>query len=273
MEKIKKALDRARYKSSTNTNNSISSKLLGRSTIESNQEQKIIYTETKTVEIDDKVLRDRRIIIHDDADAIADRYKLLRTHVIQRMKANSWNTLAITSPSEGCGKTTTSINLAISLAREVNHSVLLVDLDLRRPCIQQYFFTDLQPGISEYLSEDIDISKILFNPSLERLVILPGSKAIGNSSEILSSPKIVRLVSELKSRYPNRIIIFDMPPLLSCDDVIAFMPLVDSVMLVIEDGKTRKDELTKAYDLLDKQKIIGSVLNKCQENAVDKIYY
>ncbi|MEW8656817.1 MAG: CpsD/CapB family tyrosine-protein kinase [Candidatus Thiodiazotropha endolucinida] len=266
MEKIKEALERARdAKTSTQYRGSYQTDV--RQTFEPEFTSNIIYTKTKSVEVSKDSLRKRRVIVGDTNDPISDQYKVLRTHVLQRLKANKWNSLAITSPNEGCGKTLTSINLAISLAREVNHSVLLVDLDLRRPGIQQLFFSDEQPGISEYITENMELSEILFNPGIERLVILPGNKPFSNSSEMLSSPKMVQLVDELKNRYHNRIVIFDMPPLLPCDDVIAFSPYVDTVMLVVEEGVTKKDELDKAYKLLlEGNIIIGTVLNKSKNS-------
>ncbi|MET0062168.1 MAG: CpsD/CapB family tyrosine-protein kinase [Candidatus Thiodiazotropha endolucinida] len=261
MEKIKQALERARD-AKASTQNRGNYRTVVRQAPEPEFTSKITYTKTKSIEVSKDNLRKKRVIIGDTNDSISDQYKVLRTHVLQRLKANQWNSLAITSPNEGVGKTLTAINLAISLAREVNHSVLLVDLDLRRPSIQQYFFSEEQPGISEYLTEDVELNKILFNPGLERLVILPGNKPFSNSSEMLSSPKMVQLVEELKNRYPNRMVIFDMPPVLSCDDVIAFLPYIDTVMLVIEEGVTRKDEIKRTFELLDDSNILGTVLNK-----------
>ncbi|MCU7862256.1 MAG: AAA family ATPase, partial [Candidatus Thiodiazotropha sp. (ex Lucinoma kastoroae)] len=175
MEKIKQALERARDGHAA-TKSGGRHRTVVRQAPEPEVSSKITYTKTKTVEVSKDSLREKRVIVGDTNDSISDQYKVLRTHVLQRLKANQWNSLAITSPNEGCGKTLTSINLAISLAREVNHSVLLVDLDLRRPSIQSYFFTDEQPGISDYLTEGKELSEILFNPGMERLVILPGNK-------------------------------------------------------------------------------------------------
>jgi capsular exopolysaccharide synthesis family protein len=265
MEKIKQALERAR-----DTNPSV----VGdgryrnplRKTLKPETSSKIIYTETRSVEVDQKALQKKCVFVGDTNNTISDQYKVLRTHVLQRLKANKWNSLAITSPNEGVGKTLTSINLAISLAREENHSVLLVDMDLRRPSIQGYFFQDEQQGISEYLTDGVELSDVLFNPGLDRLVILPGNKPFNNSSEVLSSPKMVQLVRELKNRYPNRMVLFDMPPVLSCDDVVAFSPYIDAVMLVIEEGVTRKDEIKQAYDQLSGSNILGTVLNKSKSS-------
>ncbi|MCU7863503.1 MAG: CpsD/CapB family tyrosine-protein kinase [Candidatus Thiodiazotropha sp. (ex Lucinoma borealis)] len=261
MEKIKQALERARDSHSTTKSDSSQNRVV-RQSPEPEVSSKITYTKTKSVEVSVDDLREKRVIAGDINDSISDQYKVLRTHVLQRLKANQWNSLAVTSPNEGCGKTLTSINLAISLAREVNHSVLLVDLDLRRPSIQQYFFSDEQQGISEYLTEEVELSEVLFNPGLDRLVILPGNKPFSNSSEMLSSPKMVQLVEDLKNRYPNRMVIFDMPPVLSCDDVIAFSPYIDAVMLVIEEGVTKKDEVKRAFELLGGSNLLGTVLNK-----------
>ncbi|MCU7918319.1 MAG: CpsD/CapB family tyrosine-protein kinase [Candidatus Thiodiazotropha sp. (ex Epidulcina cf. delphinae)] len=223
---------------------------------------KIVYTHTKLIEVDSDVLRENCILTGSGAGPVTDAYKVLRTHVLQHMRANQWNTLAVTSPTGGNGKTITAINLAISLSREVNQTVLLVDLDLRRPSIQSYFSMTGYPGISDYLLGNIEISSILVNPGIERLVILPGNKSIENSSEMLSSPKMLALVEELKTFYPHRIVIFDMPPTLSCDDVLAFSPYVDSLLMVIEGGKTKKADLERSLYQHDRAKIIGTVLNK-----------
>ncbi|MGD9168498.1 MAG: CpsD/CapB family tyrosine-protein kinase [Candidatus Thiodiazotropha sp.] len=272
MEKLKKALERARDLNHTSKTEQRPTQTVKKS-IELDDLTQIIYTNTKSVHIPKEVLREKRVFSGDTKDQISDQYKVLRTHVLQCLKSNKWNSLAITSPIEGCGKTLTAINLAISLAREVNHSVLLVDMDLRRPSIKNYFIEETLPGISDYLNEDKELSEILFNPGLDRIVLLPGNKPIENSSEMLSSPKVVKLVEELKSRYPNRIVVFDMPPLLSCDDVMAFSPYIDAVMLVVSEGSTLKKELARSCELLANTNVIGTVLNKSTSVSLRSGYY
>ncbi len=266
MEKIKQALERARQERTTSSEpeqRREEEPSGGRDSARSTPlETRIEYSKTRTIEASVERLREKRIIVGQKNDAISDAYKFLRTHVLQRMRANGWNALAITSPMDGNGKTVTAINLAINLAREVNQTVLLVDLDLRRPSIRGYFVDEKIPGISDYLLADRELSEILFHPGLERLVILPGDKSFANSSEMLSSPKVVQLVEELKTRYPSRLVLFDMPPLLTCDDVLTFLPNIDAVMLVVEEGETKKAELARAYDLLQNTNVIGTVLNK-----------
>ncbi|WP_316365163.1 CpsD/CapB family tyrosine-protein kinase [Candidatus Thiodiazotropha sp. CDECU1] len=272
MEKLKKALDRARDQKNTTLKDARHTKPVSQSSDYLDLTQ-INYTHTKSITIPNEILREKRILSGNTNDPIIDQYKVLRTHVLQRLKSNKWNSLAITSPDEGCGKTLTAINLAISIAREVNHSVILVDMDLRRPSIQRYFIDEQLPGISDYITEDKELSEILFNPGLDRIVILPGNKPIENSSEMLSSPKVVRLVNELKNRYQNRIVIFDMPPLLSCDDMMAFSPYVDAVMLVVSEGGTQKKELARSYELLERLNVIGTVLNKSKIASLRSGYY
>jgi Mrp family chromosome partitioning ATPase len=222
----------------------------------------IAYSKTKIVELNESVLTNNRVIKNSRSDRVVDAYRLLRTQILQRMREQKWNTLAVTSPTDSSGKSLTAINLAISLAMEVNQTVLLVDLDLRQPSIHNYLGYEPEYGISDYLTDQIPLSDILINPSLERLVVLPGRQAMNMSSERLSSPAMISLVEELKTRYRDRLILFDLPSLLKVDDVLAFSPVVDAALLVVEDGKTKSHELLRAMDIMRPFNIIGSVLNK-----------
>jgi capsular exopolysaccharide synthesis family protein len=215
-----------------------------------------------------QALREKRIVATNDLSIPANAYRILRTQVLQRMQANGWNTLAITSPGENEGKTLTAINLAISLAKEVTFTVLLVDANLRQPTVHEYFGLDLQPGLSDYLVHDRPLSELLINPAgLDRFVLLPGGQPLANSSEMLNSPKMARLVEDLKTRYPKRIVLFDLPPLLSSSDALAFSPYVDAALLVLEDSKTQVEDAQHASNMLEKTPIVGTVLNKSRRAA------
>ena len=104
---------------------------------------------------------------------------------------------------------------------------------------------------------------------MDRLVILPVGKEMLNSTEMLRSPKMIRLVNELKHRYPSRIIIFDLPPLLSQADTLGFSPYVDCVLLVIDEGHTKIEELEHAASLLKEINVLGTVLNKARDNKIE----
>jgi capsular exopolysaccharide synthesis family protein len=282
MERIKAALARARAERETISSldpglvaaaeGAVVSSGLRRTTPPAT-EVKVTYKRTSTLPVDAARLRANRIILTQEQDVIADAYKVLRTHVLQRMRTNGWKTLAVTSPMDGNGKTLTAINLAISLAQDVNQTILLVDLDLRRPTLGRYLWESPTRGISDFLTEGTDLGDLLVHPGVERLTILPGNHSFTQSSEMLSSPRMIQLVHELKTRYENRLILFDMPPLLTTDDVLAFLPHLDAVMLVIEDGRTTKDQLDQAYRLLGDKHIIGTVLNKSAEASSAAGYY
>jgi capsular exopolysaccharide synthesis family protein len=227
---------------------------------------KITYSQTQVWQASPDALRQHRVLVGDGNSDELTAYRMLRTQVLQRMTANRWSTLAITSPGAGQGKTLTAINLAISLGRDVHHTALLADFDLRKPGIHRHFDFDPKHGISDYLLYDTPLHEMLFNPGIERLVILPGREPLFNSSEMLTSPKMTQLVSELKTRYPSRFVLFDLPPLLSADDALAFTPYVDAVLLVLEEGKTEKEEVQHAIGLLQHANILGTVLNKSEES-------
>src|SRR5207253_751902 len=142
-------------------------------------------------------------------------YNRLRTQVITRLQENHWSTVAITSPSSATGNTLTAINLAISIARDFSYTVLLVELDLVNPSFHKIFGFEQRQGIVDYLLNDVPIPEILLNPGIDRLVVIPAGSPVANSSELLSSPKMIRLVEELKLRYEHRIVLFDLPPVLT----------------------------------------------------------
>ncbi len=226
----------------------------------------VAYARTRAVTLDREVLARNHIILEDSTPEFSHAFKVLRTQIWQAMKENGWNSLAVTSCAPGEGKTTVAINLSLSLAMmKANHSVLLVDMDLRRPSVHEKLGLDVEKGINDYLESGVALEEILINPGLGRFVILPGRDAVRQSSEILSSARIERLVQEFKTRYPSRIVVYDLPPVLSTDDVLVFSPYVDAVLMVVAEGQTRSEDLRRAVGLLKGTKLIGTVLNKSDE--------
>ncbi len=269
MERIKKAVERARNeRNGISSSNESQDQLSGEDAISTSTEN-IKYTQTRTIDVKPEILKRNRVIAHSSESYDRDTFRLLRTQVLQRMRSKNWNALAVTSARSGEGKSLVAVNLAIALAMEVNQTVLLVDLDMRRPSIHKYFDYKPDKGISDFLLNDTPLQDILINPGVERMVVLPGREPIFNSSEMLSSPKMVALVEELKTRYPSRIVIFDLPPLLATDDALAFSPYVDSILLVAEEGKTSKDDLEQVKNILKNSNIIGTVLNKAEVTPRD----
>jgi len=263
MERIQQALDKAKEERSriAGTEGTAPPALTPTTEIESGG--KIQYNQTRSFTVSANKLQQMRIVKGLAQGVVTDAYNMLRTQVLQKMQQNNWKTLAITSPGQGEGKSLTAINLAISIAMEVHTTVLLVDADLRHPSIHQYFGMGTCAGLSNYLLEDKPLESMLVNPAgIERFILLPGGQAMQNSAEMLNSPKMKRLVNEFSNRYPNRIIIFDLPPILSTADAMAFSPFVDAALLVIEEGKTSEEDLSRAISLLGKEKLLGTLLNK-----------
>lgn len=279
MDRIKQALDKARAERNAAegilpaTGNGADHTLARaeKKVLDPQIESSIQYSRTKVHALDIALLRGNRVVLEDSDRSSLAAYKMLRTQVLQRMTARGWNALAVTSPVPGDGKTLTSINLAISLARELHHTVLLVDMDLRNPNVHRYFGLEPSIGISDFLLGAAEIGDVMINPGIERLVVLPGRVAVENSSEILASPAMGHLVQELKSRYPSRMVLFDLPPVLSADDALSFAPFVDAFLLVVRDGKSTNAEIERAMEILRDIPVIGTVLNGSDEKASD--YY
>lgn len=189
-------------------------------------------------------------------------YSLLRTQIVKRLQENGWKTVAITSPSRASGNTFTAINLAISIARDFSHTVLLVELDLVHPSFHELLGFKQHLGIVDHLLHDAPVSEILLDPGIDRLSVIPAGSPVGNASELLSSPKMGRLVDELKRRHEHQIILFDLPSVLASDAAMAFSPLVDCALLVVEEGETRVTDVRRSLDYLRSTKILGVVLNR-----------
>lgn len=226
---------------------------------------KINYQRVQSVALDKAVLRQNRVLTGHEPALFRESFQLLRTQVLQRLKENHWNTLAVTSPRASEGKTLTAINLAISMAREVGYTVVLVDANLRRPSMLELLGLPEQPGLSDYLTDVLPIEELLMQPYyLEDLVVLPGGRAVENPTEMLNSPRMEQLVADMKSSTDKCIIIFDLPPVLATDEALAFSHQVDAALLVIEDGATQKEDVVRAGDLLGATNILGTVLNKAR---------
>ena len=268
MERIKEALDRAReQREAAGAASGVATQPSERAAEAQPSALRIEYTQTRVVQPDPVVMRDSKVVAQGGSgDAVADAYRMLRTRALRAMDEHGWSSLAVTSPGAGEGKSLTAVNLALSIAREVNRTVLLVDLDLRRPGLHRFFGIEVEHGISEYLTESARIEDVLINPAIERLVILPGTGRVENSSELLSSPRMHALTVELANRYPERVVIYDLPPVLVVDDALAFAPMVDAFMLVVEESGTQAEEIVAAYDVLSQANILGTVLNKSSDH-------
>jgi capsular exopolysaccharide synthesis family protein len=228
----------------------------------------LIYAHTPTFEVSAEVLREHRVIAGMPPGPEADAYRVLRTRVLRRMGEQNFSVLAVTSPSAGVGKSITAINLALCIAMEVSRTVLLIDGDLRKPQLHRLLgLPSSLKGLAEYLADSAPLESCLAHPNVGRVTLLPGGRALQNSSEMLSSPRMCELMQSVKLRYAERVVIVDLPPLLGSDDALGFLPFVDATLLVVEDGVTTREELADCAELLKETPLVGTVLNKCRERC------
>jgi Mrp family chromosome partitioning ATPase len=216
-----------------------------------------------------------RVLLGDNQDErVRSAYKMLRTRTLRRVRQNNWHVIGVTSPLQGDGKSLTSINLALSLACETTLSVVLLELDLRRSSVCDHLNVDPHKGLPDYLDGAASLDEVLFRPEgTERLAVLPNTEIFDNSSEVLSSAKIVDLLEELRNADEGRIVICDLPPYLATDDALAFEPLADAFLIVVSEGKTSRDALTKGLDILSDMPLLGLVLNRSESSSAGYYYY
>ena len=230
------------------------------------------YCQSTCMELDPKkVARNRCVCIFPDGPEIGA-YKLLRTQVQHRCRENGWNTLMITSVRPGEGKTLTSINLALALAKELNQTTLLVDCDLKRQAVRRYLGLPSAKGLVNYLVDNQPLKDLIIWPGIQKLTVISGGKTVHGSTELLGSPRMKALVAEMKARYEDRFIVFDVPPILGEADAIAFAPLMDAILIVVEASKTPLQAVGKALELIPNDKLLGFVLNR-HKSPADTYYY
>ena len=200
-------------------------------------------------------------------------YKVLRTRVLQRLRASRFNVIGVTAASPGEGKTLTAINFAYTLAQAVNHQVVLLDLDLRRPSVHEYLGISPPKDLFDLLDGSAKLEEVLVCPNANRMAVITCQSPIRDSSEVLSSPEMASIIHQLKSLGPNTITVVDLPPALASDDVIAFSPLVDALMLVVAQGQCRREDLREAEEMLRDYEILGVVLNQSRDKSAAAGYY
>jgi len=279
MEKLIRAVKESKREKKKQTQSEIlPKKMISQSSLNENVNSendiiKIEYDKTRVVSLNHEQLAKNRIVAFNKNNNLSLGFDILRTQVIKKMIANGWRTLAITSPVPACGKTMVSINLAMSISHLTSRTAMLVDFDFRRPAVSKYLGLPSEPSLNDVLAEEASIAESLVNPGLERLVILPTTRAVKHSSEVLSSRKIGNYIKEFRDRYEERIVIFDLPPLLGSDDAMIVLPQVDCVLVVVGNGMVSNTDLTECMRYVDTDKLLGTVLNKSTSDQSNRGYY
>ena len=191
----------------------------------------------------------------------AEQFRKLRTYLHRFKIYDSPKTIMITSATSGEGKTFVAANLAISISHELNTHALLVDCDLRNPSLAQWFGLQNGKGLSDYLAGDGTPSELFMKTKVEKLNLLASGTIQDNPTELIGSKKMEALIHELRSRYPDRYVVMDSTPLLATAEPEVLAKFVDGIIVVVHAGVTPRETVKQAIANLDKEKIIGFVLN------------
>ncbi len=223
----------------------------------------IDYTSTRVLPHALTRLQRTHGVVRPDRSELSETFKRLRSQVLQRLRANGQSLLAVTSPRATEGKSLTAVNLALAVAAELDRTVLLVDADLSGRGLQTLFGLEGELGLAEQLVRGAPLAELLVNPGLPRFVLLPGGASGGAASaELLGTRAAQQLMQEVKQRYPDRIVIVDLPPLLDTADALSFLPLADTTLLVLEEHTTTLADMESANELLAPFDLLGAVLTR-----------
>ncbi len=224
------------------------------------------------ITLDDAHLASARIVGHDVGDARAKSYDILRTHVLQSMDQHSWHLLGVTSPTQGCGKTLTSINLALSIARQSERAVVLVDMDFRKPQLATRFGVKSSVNLLDVLEGRVTPSEAMFQVRAgnHSVLVLP-TEATSASAEWMSSRAMRTFIQDLRTNFRPYVVILDLPPMLVSDDVIAILPQIDCTLLVAAVGSTTVPEIEECGRHLQSTNLVRLVVNKVPESK--RMYY
>jgi protein-tyrosine kinase len=216
------------------------------------------------VSLDPRVLEKNRIVTVNRADPSHVPFDMLRTRLLQKMRENGWTTVAITSPTPGCGKSVITLNLTFSLAKQREYRTVLMDMDLRRPQLARLLGLPNVPSMESVLRGQGELERLFVRLS-ENVAIGANSQPIRLSSELLQSQSTSVFLKEVSRRFDPHMVIFDLPPMLSSDDVMAFAPRVDCAILVVAAESTTPREVDVCErELAEKTNVVGVVLNKCR---------
>ncbi|WMT92842.1 CpsD/CapB family tyrosine-protein kinase [Pelagibacterium sp. H642] len=223
-----------------------------------------MWSELQGFQISRRQASRSRLILDGENSANRAVFDMLRTKIAHLLRQNGWKSLAISSPGPGCGKTTLAMNLALGLARQANYRVVLVDLDLRRPSIAHRLGLSEEWSLIQFLrrKSPLDQSFVRFEANL---AVAPNTHAVPDASEVLQDPLTGAVLADMREWLKPDVIIYDIPPMLTTDDLMAFLPWVESVLLVAAAEATTLNEIDRCErDVSANTNLLGVVLNKCR---------
>lgn len=214
---------------------------------------------------------DKLVAYHAPQSVEAEVFKVLRTNLLFPQQGDPPRKILVTSALPNDGKSFVAANLAISIAKGVEEYVMLIDCDVRRPTIHSLFGYGNVAGLSEHLTNGMDVQKILLKTAVPKLTLMPSGSQPQNPTELLSSRKMKNFLNEAANRYDDRFILIDSPPPSVAAETSAMLQVVDGVIVVVKAGTTPKSAVNETLDQIGKEKVVGIVLNYC-DSQVKKYY-
>lgn len=218
-------------------------------------------------------LAELRIISALDRDTSANTFDLLRTRMLQALDDFGWRRIIVASPTRGCGATFVAANLALSLARRPSVRTLLVDLELRQPGLASTLGINQVGALQDLLVGDVPLRSHVLRCG-DNLALALNARPVANAAELLQEPATLRALEAMQETLEPDVILYDMPAVLSCDDVVAFLPQVDAVLLVADGTRTRAADILRCERLFEaKVPLLGVVLNRAEDPGLDRYSY
>jgi Mrp family chromosome partitioning ATPase len=207
-----------------------------------------------------------------EAGSVATPFDVMRTRLIKQMRSNGWRRLAVTSPGPSCGKTTTCLNLAFSLARQLELRTMVIEVDLRKPSMAKILGLGLGHSFAEVLAGRASAADHLVRYGMN-LAFGTNQGSMRNSAELLQSGAVVDVLAQLEETYAPDLLIFDLPPMQVGDDAIAFLERTDCALLVAAAGATTVAQVDHSErDIAAHTNVLGVILNKCRYLDRDEAY-
>ncbi|BCS54985.1 XrtA-associated tyrosine autokinase [Geobacter sp. SVR] len=214
---------------------------------------------TESLQVDNMLM----VSVTDALAPAAEEYRKLKSIIVKLTKGEEFrNMLMVTSSIASEGKSITSLNLAMSLAQEFDHTVLLVDADIRRSSIHNYLGIENRVGLAECVLDGLDPKKALVRTGIGRLSVLPAGRQVSNPAEVFSSRRFREFLLEMKNRYRDRYVIIDTPPVLPFAETRSLSAIVDGVVLVVKEGRVTLDNINETIECLKGSNLLGVVYNE-----------
>ncbi|WP_286292371.1 XrtA-associated tyrosine autokinase [Methylomarinovum tepidoasis] len=217
-------------------------------------------------------LQERGMLSPDAAEGqLAEEYRMIKRPLLMNAFGEGAeviphaNLILVTSSLPGEGKTFTAVNLALSIAAERDKTVLLIDADVVKPAASRLFDAHERPGLIDVLERERPLADVLLRTDIPKLTLLPAGRHHTHATELLASEEMQRLAREISQRYPDRVVVFDSPPLLATTQASVLATHVGQVVLVVEAEATPQYIVKEAADMLSTCEVVGCVLNKTQQ--------